>query len=89
MTIIKLSPSDLTFLWDECERCFYLKVIHKFNRPTTPMPAIFTKIDGLMKDYFEGKLTSELTPDLPLGVIQHGEKSVYSHLINLTGHSLE
>jgi hypothetical protein len=22
---IKLSPSDLTFLWDECPRCFYLK----------------------------------------------------------------
>jgi hypothetical protein len=89
MTIIKLSPSDLTFLWDDCKRCFYLKTINKFTRPSTPMPAIFTKIDGLMKDYFEGKLTSEFTPDLPTGVIQHGDKSVYSQPIKLTGHLLE
>ena len=25
----KLSPSDLTFLWDGCKHCFYLKVIVK------------------------------------------------------------
>jgi len=87
--MIKLSPSDLTFLWDECKRCFYLKQINKFTRPSTPMPAIFIKIDGLMKVYFEGKLTSEFTSDLPHGVIQHGDKTVYSQLINLAGHSLE
>ena len=28
--LYKLSPSDLTFLWDECQRCFYLKVVRKF-----------------------------------------------------------
>ena len=89
MTLIKLSPSDLTFLWDECKRCFYLKMINKFTRPSTPMPAIFTKIDGLMKGYFEGKLTSEISPDLPTGVIQHGDKTVYSQPITLTGHTLE
>ncbi len=30
---LKLSPGDLTFLWDECPRCFYLKVIMGINRP--------------------------------------------------------
>ena len=25
-TPIKLSPSDLTFLWGECPRCFYLNL---------------------------------------------------------------
>lgn len=89
MTTIKLSPSDLTFLWDECKRCFYLKVNYKFSRPSTPMPAIFTKIDGLMKGYFEGKATSDFTPDLPSGIIQHGDKTVYSQQIRMAGHSLE
>jgi hypothetical protein len=89
MTIIKLSPSDLTFLWDECKRCFYLKIINKYARPSTPMPAIFTKIDGLMKNYFEGRSTAEFTHDLPPGVIQHGDRSVSSQPIKLPGHSLE
>lgn len=24
--LIKLAPSDLTFLWEECPRCFWLKL---------------------------------------------------------------
>jgi hypothetical protein len=47
---------------------------NKFTRPATPMPTIFTRIDGIMKVYFEGKWTSEFSPVLPAGEIQHGEK---------------
>jgi hypothetical protein len=47
----KLSPSDFAFLWEECQRCFYLKVVRQFYRPWSPMPKIFTKIDGIMKRY--------------------------------------
>jgi hypothetical protein len=89
MTVIKLSPSDLTFLWDDCKRCFYLKIMNKFTRPSTPMPAIFNKIDGLMKGYFEGRSTVEFTSELPPGIIQGGDKSVCSQPIKLPGHSLE
>jgi hypothetical protein len=84
--LYKLSPSDLTFLWDECKRCFYLKVVRKFSRPPSPFPSIFTKIDGLMKDYFQGKHTSEICPDLPPGTVLHGEKWVKSQPILLPGH---
>ena len=59
--IFKLSPSDFGFLYDECKRCFYLKVKHKFNRPRSIMPSIFIKIDGIMKDYFEGKSPKDIT----------------------------
>ena len=52
-SIWKLSPSELTFLWDECPRCFYLKVVHKFNRPWGAFPGIFSRIDKLMKDYYQ------------------------------------
>jgi len=87
--IFKLSPSDLTFLWDECKRCFYLKVVHDFPRPATPMPSIFIKIDGLMKHFFQGKTTAELCPALPPGTVQHGEKWVQSQPVTLPGHTAQ
>jgi len=74
----KISPSDLTFLWDECPRCFYLKVVNGFNRPFTAFPKIFNRIDKLMKDFFEGKATREISPDLPDGRVKFGEKWVTS-----------
>jgi hypothetical protein len=85
--IWKLSPSDLTFLWDDCPRCFYLKVVHKFNRPPTAFPGIFSKIDSLMKHYFEGRSTSEFTPDLPGGVVKFGGLGVESEPLYLPGHT--
>ena len=85
--IWKLSPSDLTFLWDECPRCFYLKVVRKFNRPPTAFPGIFSKIDSLMKHYFAGRSTAEFTPELPPGVVKYGGLSVESEALQLPGHS--
>jgi len=85
--IWKLSPSDLTFLWDECPRCFYLKVVRKFNRPSTAFPGIFSRIDMLMKNFFEGRSTAEFTPNLPPGVVRMGGKGVESHPLHLPGHS--
>ena len=51
----KLSPSDFVFLYEECKRCFYLKVARDYQRPRGPFPKIFTIIDGLMKDFFDGR----------------------------------
>jgi hypothetical protein len=81
----KLSPSDLTFLWDECKRCFYLKVIHNFQRPRAPFPKIFGIIDRLMNSYFKGKRSNQVSSDLPDGVIEYGEKWVESHPIRFPG----
>ncbi len=63
----KLSPSDLTFLWDECKRCFYLKVRHDFRRPAAPFPRIFSTIDLLMKDIYLEHSTRKISPTLPEG----------------------
>jgi hypothetical protein len=82
----KLSPSDLTFLWSECPRCFYLKVVHKFNRPPSAFPAIFSKIDSLMKHYFAGRSTAEFTAALPPGTVKFGGLSVESEPLQLEGH---
>jgi hypothetical protein len=83
----KLSPSDLTFLWDECPRCFYLKVVNKFGRPFTPFPSIFGKIDLLMKNFYADKTTQEIDPSLPPGRVLDGGKGVYSAPITLPGHT--
>ena len=71
---IKLSPSDLTFLWDECKRCFYLKYVHSIHRPSAPFPGIFSTIDRLMKGYYEGQPTEKLSSELPPGVIRFSER---------------
>jgi len=85
---IKLSPSELTFLWDECPRCFYLKHIHGINRPAAPFPSIFGAIDRLMKAQFAGHPAIELNPDLPPGIVDVSEKWIESLPITLPGHSL-
>ena len=85
---IKLAPSDLTFLWDECPRCFYLKYIHGINRPAAPFPAIFGAIDRLMKAQFAGHPTSDLDPSLSPGIITVSENWVESIPIRLPGHAL-
>ena len=76
--IFKLSPSDFGFLYDECKKCFYLKVKYNFDRPRSPMPSIFTKIDGIMKNYFESKSPKDITEDLPDGKVEFGDKWIQS-----------
>ncbi len=88
-TFTKISPSDLTFLWDECKRCFYLKYVHGIIRPSTPFPSIFGKIDKLMKEYFQGRSTAEIDPTLPLGVVRFGEKWVESVPVIIGSHSTQ
>ena len=81
----KLSPSDLTFLYDGCKHCFVLKVKHGIRQPSIPLPAVFTRIANLQKDYYSGKRTEEFCPDLPPGVVTHGEKWVRSDTIEIPG----
>ena len=79
----RLSPSDLTFVYDGCKRCFYLKVVKGISQPSIPIPGVFSKIASLLKDHYTGKHTSELHLNLPPGTISLGEKSVRSQIIQL------
>ena len=83
----KLSPSDLTFLYEGCKRCFYLKMVHNIAQPSIPLPSIFAQIAGLLKNHYDGKQTSELHVDIPPGTVSHGEKSVRSQIIQLPKHN--
>lgn len=82
----KLSPSDLTFLYDGCKRCFYQKVVNNIAQPSIPIPSIFSQIASLLKNHYDGKSTSELHVALPPGIVSHGEKYVKSTPIQLPNH---
>lgn len=81
----KLSPSDFAFLWEECKRCFYLKVASNFPRPRSIMAAIFKVIDREMSAYFNGKRLEKIIPGVPPGVVQYGERWVESTPISFPG----
>ncbi len=86
MSNFKLSPSDFAFLWEECPRCFYLKYVEGFKRPSGAFPSIFTVIDREMRKTFLGQRADAMTPDLPPGTMAYGEKWVQSAPISLPGH---
>ncbi len=81
----KLSPSDLTFLWDECPRCFFLKYAYNIKRPASAFPSIFGAIDRAMKEYYGGRPTSAIDPSLPPGRVMLEARSVESELIEVPG----
>jgi hypothetical protein len=83
--IYKLSPSDLTYLYDGCKYCFVLKVKHDIRQPSMPLPGIFSTIAALQEGYFSGKRTETFCPALPPGVINHGEQWVQSKVLSLLG----
>jgi hypothetical protein len=82
----KLSPSDFAFLWEECKRCFYLKVVENFSRPRSIMPKIFTVIDEEMKRHFTGRRANEAAPELPPGKFRFDIDWVESLPIHVPGH---
>ena len=79
----KLSPSDFAFLWDECPRCFYLKVVLGFPRPRPLMPKVFGQIDEQMKACCDGRRTETLAPEMPAGVFEVGEHWVESQPLDV------
>ena len=84
MSIYKLSPSDLTFAWDECRYCFYMKVKHNVVL-RTPFPGMFGKMANLTSDYYHDKPAREIDPSLPAGMVKFREKFVRSAPISVPG----
>lgn len=81
----KLSPSDFAFLWEECKRCFYLKVVHGFQRPRSILPKVFTIIDSAMKQALAQRHTSDIAPNLPPGVLEYGDRWIESQPLVVPG----
>jgi len=81
--VLKLSPSSLTFLYDECKACFW----HHYNgrpRPSTAFPKVFGALDNAQKEFFVGRSVKEVSRSLPAGVIERGRR-VKSEAIAVAG----
>jgi hypothetical protein len=69
MTVYKIAPTDLTFGYNECKRCFYNKVKGIWKKPYQPFPSVFSKIDACMRDCYHGVAFADIDRTLPPGVI--------------------
>ena len=78
-----ISPSDLTFLWNECKKCLWLKYNHKISSPG------FMPLVGPMSAFQEGlyreKETSYLSKDLKPGKVTDWGQKVVSKPIVIDG----
>lgn len=81
----RLSPSDLTFLYEGCKHCFVLKVKHGIAQPSIPLPGVFSAIGALQKDYYSEKRTEDFCPCIPPGVVKYGELWVRSRSVDVPG----
>jgi hypothetical protein len=87
--VVRLAPSDLTFLWDECQRCFWLKAKGVLKRPSAPFPKIFTRLDAQTKDFFFGKRAEQMSPELRPGRVAFGDRWVRSAPLSVPGHETQ
>ena len=84
MTLYKISPSDLTFAWDECKYCFYMRLKHNMQ-VKGPFPGIFTRMANLTSDFYLGRQTHEISDGLPAGIVSLREGYVKSVPISFPG----
>lgn len=84
-----VTPSDITFLWSDCPRCFYQKVAQGIHRPSSPFPKIFNRIDRAMKDCYVNKNMREFSEDFPDAVFKYPDQWVQSKPLVVAGKDIQ
>jgi len=80
----KISPSDLTFGWDGCKYCFYMKLKHGIALRGI-FPGMFGKMANMTSQFYLGRSTADISPTLPAGIVKLREGWVKSAPIALPG----
>ena len=57
----KLSPSKLNLL-EDCNRCFYLSLVKKINRPAGIFPSLPSGVDKILKEHFDRFMEKDQLP---------------------------
>jgi hypothetical protein len=78
-----LSPSDFAGLWEECPRCFYLKVARGLPRPEPGQAGAAARVAEQMKVSCDGRRTEQIAPEMPAGVFEIGERRVESEPLDV------
>src|SRR4030043_1253426 len=76
--MLKLSPSDFAFLYEECKLCYWLKVKKGIYQPSMPMPGVFSAINTRIQSTLVKKNLQTLSKDLPEGLVEIQEGWVES-----------
>jgi hypothetical protein len=76
-----LDASDFPQLWEDCQRCFYLKVARGFPRPRAT-PSLDSRAIPLTIDC-HGRRSDSLVADMPAGVLELGELRAESEPIDV------
>jgi CRISPR/Cas system-associated exonuclease Cas4 (RecB family) len=79
--MLKLSPSDFAYLYEECKLCYYLKVKHGIGQPSMPMPGVFAAINTRLQTPLVGRNLHTLSKQLPEGVVVSQEGWVRSKVV--------
>ena len=75
--VYKLSPSDFSYLWEECKHCYYQKVKYKISHSGV-FPSMFGRINSLLQNSIMQRNLQEIIPTLPSGVIEIQEGYIKS-----------
>jgi hypothetical protein len=78
-----ISPSDLTFLYGECKRCFWLKYNEGISTPGF-MPLV-GPLSAFQEAEYKNEPSSALDPQLPVGTIARWGQTVESKPIIING----
>ena len=64
----RISPSDLTFLWGDCKRCFWMKYRHGVSHSGV-FPGLVTVLSAKQEGWYEAKSSHDFSTSLPGGVV--------------------
>ena len=78
-----ISPSDLTFLYGECKKCFWLKYNRGISTPGF-MPLV-GPMSAIQEDFYRNQQSAALDNDLPKGSIAKWGETVESKPIQING----
>ena len=79
-----ISPSDLTFSWNDCKRCFWLKYRHGISA-SGMMPGLVTSLSNRQEKWYKDKSSQDFSPTLPAGVVDSTGLKVQSSPISVDG----
>lgn len=69
----RISPSDLTFLWSSCKRCFWLKYRIGFELPSV-FPGIVNALSSRQEAWYKASSSAEFSTGLPAGRVHSSNK---------------
>ena len=77
-------PSDTTFLWSQCRRCFQRKTKYGICAPVA-FPPVFGMLDKQQRARFHNRPASDLDASLPAGYLDCRDRPVRSRPLTIRG----